>query len=184
MIEAVQPASAGRRIAPVPVDTDDPVVAPVFRSILAKGNQPLGIHRTIANAPKLFRSMFDFAMALRFDTALPGQDRELAILLACHLASGDYQFDKHVPMAVATGLTMEQANGVRVWRDTALFNERQQAVLEFCRGMIEGQVSDAVFDRLAGFLGQREIVELAVCAAYYHASSLSARALGVSVDDD
>jgi hypothetical protein len=89
----LHPASAQSPSAPriplVQSDTSDPDEAAVLKEIEARGISPHNIHRTYANAPKIFRRFSAVALAIRNDAAVPRGDRELIILRATQLMHGD-----------------------------------------------------------------------------------------------
>lgn len=172
------------RIPPVSADTQDPILAPIYANIRKRGGQPSNMHRTLGNAPKIFKPYTDLAFALRGDSSVPRVYRELIILRATHLFRGDYEFGAHSSMAMSCGLTAEQVAAVKTWpAQQALFDERQRAVLGYADGMASpASVDEAAFAALAKYFSPQEIVELTITASYYVNAVLVTRALGVRVD--
>lgn len=76
----------------VPSDTQDPIVGPIFGGIKSRGGEPLNMHRTVANAPKIFKAYVDMAITLRTAAVTPRADRELIILRTAQLGGGDYEY--------------------------------------------------------------------------------------------
>jgi len=187
-IVAVFPAAAQEspaRIPLVPSDTQDPVLKPMFDTIRSRGGQPLNMHRTIGNAPKVFRAYAQLAFALRADAVVARADRELIILRATQLAQGDYEFTQHKPMAMSCGMTPAQIDAIAQWRASKLFSERQRAVLAFADGMASaGGVDQATFDEMKKHFPPQEIVELSVTAGFYTAASQVTRSLGIKLEPD
>jgi uncharacterized peroxidase-related enzyme len=168
------------RVPLVQSDTHDPDEAAALKEIEARGIQPHNIHRVYANAPKIARRLSAVAQAIRNDAAVPRLDRELIILRATQLAHGDYQLGEHRPIAVSCGMSPAQVDGVANWRESALFNERQRAILAYADGMVStAGVDDTTFAAMRRFFTPREIVELTMTAAFYSGSSQITRALGV-----
>ena len=95
----VEPSLA--RVPLVPSNTQDPVIKPIFDGVRARGGEPLNMHRTLANAPMLFKSMSDQALAIRSLAAVARADRELIILRMVSITGGDYEFTQHKPMALS-----------------------------------------------------------------------------------
>jgi hypothetical protein len=77
-----QDAPSAPRIPLVQNDTTDPDAAELLAEIRKRGIEPLNIHRTYANAPKIARQLQAVAYALRYDAQVPRADRELIILRA------------------------------------------------------------------------------------------------------
>ena len=172
------------RIPPVSPDSRDAILEPIFDTIRSRGGQPSNIHRTLGNAPKIFKPYTDLAFALRFDSGVPRVYRELIILRATHLFHGDYEFGAHSAMAMSCGLSAEQVAAVRTWPErNALFDERQRAVIAYADGMASPtSVDEPTFAALARHFTPQEIVELTITASYYVNAVLVTRALGVRVD--
>ena len=172
------------RIPPVSPESQDAILAPIFDTIRARGGQPSNMHRTLGNAPKIFKPYTDLAFALRFDSGVPRVYRELIILRATHLFHGEYEFGAHSSMAMSCGLSAEQVAAVRTWPErSALFDDRQRAVIAYADGMASpASVDEPTFAALARHFTPQEIVELTITASYYVNAVLVTRALGVRVD--
>ena len=143
----------------------------------------MNMHRTLANAPKVFKAYVDLAIALRAGAVVPRQDRELIILRTTHLAGGEYEFVQHRPMALSCGMTPAQLDAIANWRGSSLFDARQKAILAYADEIAaEKGVSDATFKSLTEHFGTQEIVELTITAGFYAASSRVTRALDVQLE--
>jgi alkylhydroperoxidase family enzyme len=178
---AQEPRAA--RVPLVPSDTKDPIVGPIFDAIKSRGGEPLNMHRAVANSPKIFKSYVDMALALRSAATTPRVDRELIILRFAQLGGGRYEFAQHRPMALSCGMTAAQIDALPRWRDSALFSERQRAILGYAEGMASPNgVDDATFAALHKHFSDQEIVELTVTAAFYGAVSQITRALDVKLE--
>jgi alkylhydroperoxidase family enzyme len=173
----------GARVPLVDPDSDEPVVAEIFANVRARRAKPLNMHRAMANAPEPFKARINYAMALRSKTAIARAHRELAILRVAHLANGDYVRAEHVPMAMASGLSAEQIDAVGAWRQSAAFDDVQQAVLAYTDAMMAPEsVDDATFDALARHFSPREIVELTMTVSFYNSTVMNTRALRVPLE--
>ena len=68
-VAAAMPVAAqnpgGPRIPRVQDDSPDPDVQALFKELRARGTEPLNLHRTYGNAPKLARATLALAQALR-----------------------------------------------------------------------------------------------------------------------
>lgn len=171
------------RVPLVPTDTTIPVVKTFFDGVRSRGGQPLNMHRTIANAPGVFKQFNDLALALRTEPKVRRADRELMILRMTDLAQGIYEFTQHTPMAISCGMSMEQVEALPKWRETNLFSDRQRAILAYADQMSsKDSVDDATFATLKRFLSDEEIVELTLTGSFYFALSQTTRALGVKLE--
>ena len=182
---AVAQDSQMARVPLMPPDTKDPILAPIFDGVRARGGEPLNLHRAFGNAPNLFKAYSDLAIAIRSAAAVPRADRELIILRLTQLSKGDYEFVQHRPMAMSCGMTATQIDALSDWRGSTLFDERQRAILAYADGMVSAQgVDEAVFGELKRFFSVQEIVELTITASFYYGSSLGTRALGVQLEQN
>ena len=94
------------------------------------------MHRALAHAPRVFRAWVDMAYALREQTTTQRHVRELVILRVLHVVGGDYELALHESMALSCGLTAEQVEAVRHWRDTDVFDGRQRALLAYADELV------------------------------------------------
>ncbi len=177
------PAARTARVPLVASDTSDPIVGPIFAGIMARGGEPLNMHRAVANSPKIFKSYVDMALALRAGAVTPRVDRELIILRTAQLGGGDYEFAQHRPMAMSCGMSVAQLDALPQWRASTLFSDRQRAILAYADGMkAPDGVSEATFAGLKRHFNDQEIVELTVTSAFYGAVSQITRALAVALE--
>src|SRR5262249_18090451 len=137
------------RIDPVPPNPTDPTVSALFDAIRSRGGEPLNMHRTLANAPQIFKAYADLAIALRVSAAVPRKDRELIIIRTAQKAGGDYEVAQHRPMAMSCGLTQAQLEAIANWQNSSEFDARQRSVLAYAEEMAADKgVSDATFKSL------------------------------------
>jgi alkylhydroperoxidase family enzyme len=182
-LPAIAQEQAHRRVPPVQDDTRDPDALATFKDLRARGTEPLNLHRIYANAARISRRMSALAQALRNDAVVPRADRELIILRATQLAHGDYPHEEHKPIAMSCGITATQIDALAQWQASALFSERQRAVLAYADAMVAPNgVDDSTFEGMKRFFTVQEIVELTFNAAYYSATSQISRALGVTTE--
>jgi alkylhydroperoxidase family enzyme len=96
-----------------------------------------------------------------------------------------YEFAQHAPLARAAGLTQAQIDALGGWRDTALFDARERAVLKYSEAMtLAVQVPQPVFDALRSHLAERELVELTLTVASYNMVSRVLEALQIHSHDE
>ncbi|WP_037068633.1 carboxymuconolactone decarboxylase family protein [Pseudonocardia acaciae] len=126
---------------------------------------PLHVFGLMAHAETAFRPWLRFGGALLTDLALDAALRELAILRVGQLAAS-YEWDQHVPIALAAGVTREQIDALDA-EDWSAFDDPTRAALDFVTGVVDGDVDDARYAAIARHLPDREIVELALVAGHY-----------------
>jgi 4-carboxymuconolactone decarboxylase len=143
------------------------------------------MHRALAHAPQVFQAWVDMAYALREQPTTPCHVRELVILRVLHVVGGDYELAQHTSMALSCGLTAEQVEAVRHWRDTDVFDGRQRTLLAYADELVSAEgVGDATFAALGEHLDEQEIVELTLTGAFYAAAATVTKALSVQIEPD
>ena len=181
------PARAEGPVARVPAvreNSADPDVKAMFDNARKRGGQIINLGLVRGNAPKLARAASGVAYAIRFETKTPRPLVELAILRTAQLWEGDYEINQHRPMMRACGYTPEQIEAVGNWRASALFNDRQRALLAYVEQAARGDVDDATFAAFEKHFDAQEIVELTMTVDTYVGTALFTRALKVRIEDD
>jgi alkylhydroperoxidase family enzyme len=130
----------------------------------------INIYRMLLHSPRLAETWFDHIGAVRWETDLDGQAREVAIIRIGYLNRIDYVIKAHVMrLAAPEGLTEEQCEALKDWQPSDLFDDRLRAVLALTDAMTRDvQVSQAVFDDLKPHFNERQIVELCVLIGAYN----------------
>jgi alkylhydroperoxidase family enzyme len=126
---------------------------------------PLHVFGLMAHAETAFRPWLRFGGALLNDLALDPALRELAILRVGQL-SARYEWDQHVPIALAVGVTQEQIDALDRGELERL-DPLPRAVLDFVTAVISDEMDEARYQAVASHLGEREIVELTLVTGHY-----------------
>lgn len=165
-------------------DPSDPYLKEMFAKVRAKGGQPLNIHLVQGFAPKLARARLDMAYALRYDVVTPALLREMAILRIGQILNSEYELDQHVPLAKACGVTDAQIAALPNWRASALFDEKQRALLGYTEAVAlhGGEVDDATYAAFAKQFSPQEIVEITITIITYYGTGQLTKALKVKVE--
>ncbi len=181
------PARAEEPIARVPAvraDSTDPDVKAMFDAARSRGGQVINLALIRGNAPKISRAASAVAYAIRFDAKTPRPLLELAILRTAQLWKGDYEINQHRPMMRACGYTPQQVEALANWRASALFDDRQRALLAYVDQAARGDVDDATFAAFEKFFDTQEIVEITMTVDTYVGTALFTRALRIKIEDD
>jgi alkylhydroperoxidase family enzyme len=168
----------------IDADSNDPIVKPIFDAMKAKGAGPLNIHRTIANAPEVYKGFATFASALRQNTESPRAERELAILRTTQLKGGNYEFAQHRRIGLSCGLTEQQVDGLPDWKSQTVYSDRQRLILQYVDSMLaNGTVDNPTMLRVRQVFSPKEIVELTMTSAFYTAVVQFSRAVRVEPEE-
>ena len=160
------------------------VDAELLRAFRARrGGQLLNLDRQLLHSAPLARGWNALMGAIRGQTLLRGDLRELAILRVAVLNRAPYEFAQHAPVALAEGLTQPQIDAVASWQDSVLFDALSRDVLAYVDAMtLQVQVPQELFDTLRVHFDARRIVELTATVASYNMVSRFLEALQIEID--
>jgi alkylhydroperoxidase family enzyme len=125
----------------------------------------LHVFGLMAHAETAFRPWLRFSGALLNHLALDPVLRELAILRVGQLTAR-YEWDQHVPVALAVGATQYQVDALDRG-DLDALEPLPRAVVDFVTGVVRDEVDDATYASVSAFLDDREVVELTLVAGHY-----------------
>ena len=196
--------------APTPSSssTSDPSTTAAYAQLSARRapNPLLALDRVLLHSPPVASGWSSFLGAIRQETSLPADIRELCICRVAILNGAAYEWEHHAPILKGEGNLSEEAlNEVKerkAWRgwETAVgeddedgeekekenrdlegrLSERQRAVLAYADAMTIGvKVSDDIFARLKKSFDDRETVEITATVAAYNCVSRFLVALDV-----
>jgi alkylhydroperoxidase family enzyme len=174
-------------MARVPLVQDDDEAARatgIFDTFTDEGRPPSDIFRALANVPGLMTAHRALPRALRAREHCPPRLRELAVLRLAQLAGSAYEWSHHRPMALAAGVTEDQAAALSAWRSSPAFDQTERLVLTTTEAVHATAVTDVLFSELEAALGQPGAIELIVVVSQYEAVARIIQALGVEVEPD
>ena len=157
------------RIAPVTPGTR-PELAALEAQILAERGQISPLYQVLLNSPSITHGWEQMLSAVRKRNSLPAGLRELVILRVAVLNRAPYEFDAHVPHALAAGVpkaTIDATRAVPLLADAPL-SRTERVALQLTDAMTRDiEVPDALFAEVrAHFDAQAQIDLVATIAAY------------------
>jgi alkylhydroperoxidase family enzyme len=129
--------------------------------------QPLDL--TLLHSPPVADGWNSFLGAIRTQTSIPADLRELAISRVAVVNRAWYEWMHHAPLAVAAGVSEQGMEVVKREGEFVLgegevpgeLSEKQWAVVCYTDEMTRNvQVREGTFERLRGLFGEREVVEI------------------------
>lgn len=147
----------------------------------ARGGRLINIYRLMLHSPALASAWFELNQAVRYGTEIDGQCREIAVIRVAILNNVEYVQRAHGPAyALKEGLTPDQVEALADWRPSALFSERQRALLAYVDAMTRDiDVPDAVFQDVRKHFSERQTVELTMLIGAYNMLTRFLQALKV-----
>jgi 4-carboxymuconolactone decarboxylase len=150
----------------------------------ARGGRLINIYRLMLHSPSLANAWFDLNQAVRYNTEIDGQNREIAVIRVAVLNDVEYVLRAHGPAyALKEGLTPSQVEALADWQRSDLFSDKQRALLAYTDAMTrEIDVPDAVFDEVRTHFTERQIVELTLLISAYNMLTRVLKALKVDLE--
>ena len=154
---------------PEPIrDQLDPEVRELYDRIARTRGATRGPYAVLLHHPALCERVAALGELLRFESGLPGADRELAILTAGREAEAPYEWAAHEPVALREGTRTEAIAVVREDRPTHGLRPREAVIVDTVRAIYRarGLTADQ-FARADAELGRQGLIELVTLAGYY-----------------
>lgn len=122
----------------------------------------------LLHAPELARRIQKVGEYLRFDSSLPKNILECAIVTVGRHWSCAYECRFHEPLALAAGVPQAVLNGLEGGLDLPSFPVEYRAVIGFCRQALRtGVVAEAEFRAVETRYGLQGTLELLAVCGYY-----------------
>ena len=145
-----------------------PADAEPLEAIAHRGIEPANLYRALAHSEPLLDAWLAFAGSVRKACVSPRSTRELIILRSAQLTGAAYIWSDHVPMALQSGVSLEQIAALVNWHDAEGFSEPERRALAFAEELCEySDVSDQTLAALGETFSEQEHVELALTAGFY-----------------
>ena len=159
-----------------------PELADIERSIEAQRGRISLLYRVLLNSAPIAAGWEKMLTAVRNQTTIPADLREIAILRVAVLNRADFEFDAHVPHALAAGVPQAKVDALRDWpRGETTFADDERLVLELTDAMTRDiEVGDALMQRVGARFDARGVVELVATVAAYNMVSRLLVALNVA----
>ncbi len=160
------PPVTGPRIPPVAPGTR-PELAELEARIRGARGRLSPLYQVLLNSPALASGWEHFFTVIRQQTSVPAALRELVILRIAVLNGAPYEFEAHVPHALAAGMTQEAIEGLR--NNSAVLDGIERLVVQYTEAMTRKlQVDDALFEELRTRFDDKTLVELTATIAGYN----------------
>ncbi|MBB4478235.1 carboxymuconolactone decarboxylase family protein [Rhizobium etli] len=152
--------------------------------LLKERKVPTGnIFLALANAPAILGDFLTYANAVRAADLSP-KLREMAILTVGYCTNSEYEVKHHHSHGLKAGLTEEQFHAIAHFETSDLFDEQEKAVMAFAKeSTLNVDVSDEVWNGVAKFLSEKQLVELSINVAWYNSGVRLMGALRIDLEE-
>ena len=161
----------------------NPLLAALESKIVEARGRVSPLYQALLNSVPITEGWEALLTAVRTKTSVRPDLRELVILRIAVLNRAPYEFDAHVPHARRAGLTQAKIDGVKTALASPPYDDLERLTLAYTDAMTRDiDVSDTLFERLAGRLDAKTIVELTATIAAYNMVSRFLVALRISLE--
>jgi 4-carboxymuconolactone decarboxylase len=157
------------RFSQLSVDQLDEAQKKVAERILKVSSAGLGgPYSMLLRSPTLAARYLGMTDYLRFETSLPHQLNELAILIEARLWDAQYEWWAHYPIALKAGVPKEVADAIREGRRPATMKPDEEVVYDVCIELLRDRhLTDATFARAKSMMGEQQVVDLVAVSGFY-----------------
>lgn len=129
-------------------------------------------------SPTVGSALQSVGAAVRYHTALTDRAREIAILLVAAHWDSAFERESHEAVGRAAGLTESELAALRE-SDAAAFADVEGTVARTTLALLDGDLSDELWDHAASTLGMATVFELTTLVGYYSTLALQLRVFRV-----
>ncbi len=173
-------AAKALRVPPVAPGTR-PELAEVEQRIMAERGRVSLLYQVLLNSGPIASGWERMLTAVRNQTAVPADLRELMILRVAVLNRASFEFEAHVPHAERAGVPPEKIAAVRDKPLSSIFSATEALLLELTDAMtLNIEVPDALMDHVRALFDPRLTVEIVATIAAYNMVSRFLVALNVA----
>ncbi len=170
------------RIEPRPLARYPWYLRPFFWNQRRKYGAVLDSALLWARAPRLFLGVaLLYGMIDRKSSPIEGPLRSLLTVRVSQINHCSFCVDINSATLIKRGASLEKAAALQNWRDSALFDERERAALDYAEAMTlsDREVDEDLMGRLRRHFGDDAIIELTGLIAFQNMSSKFNNALDV-----
>jgi alkylhydroperoxidase family enzyme len=158
-------------------DSLKPLVEQIKRE---RGGRVLNLYKLLLNSPPIAAGWLHMGTAVRMESSLSGDMRELAICRVAQISGAEYEWQAHAPIAVKEGVSQAQVDELASWRSSGVYSNAQRAVMAYAEQVTrEFDADDETFAAVREHFNDQEIMELTATIAFYNMVSRVLRLLRV-----
>ena len=140
----------------------------IFDSITSSRGRVSGPFSVLLNSPETAGRAAHLGAYLRFDSTLPDDQRELAIITAAREFDCDYEWSAHKGLAQQAGERDEAIENVANKRTVDSLTSEEATIINYGRELFQDhRVSDFTFDAAKEMFGEQGVTELTATMGYY-----------------
>ena len=158
-----------------------PELAEIESRIMAQRGRVSLLYQVLLNSEPIASGWERMLTAVRNQTGVPADLRELMILRVAVLNDASFEYDAHVPHAQKAGVSAEKIDAVRQEALSGVFAPLERLVLELTDAMTrEIVVAEELMGRIQQHFDPKGVVEIVATVAAYNMVSRLLVALNVA----
>jgi 4-carboxymuconolactone decarboxylase len=132
-----------------------------------------GPFNVLLRSPEMGELVQKLGGQLRFHSTLPGNLRELAIIITARYWNAQYEWYAHRGFAIEEGVSPGTADAIASGKRPRSLTPDERIVYDFCTELLNRKaVTDATFQAAIDKFGERSVVELTALVGFYNLVSL------------
>lgn len=171
------------RVPLIQAKTDlDPRHHAAWDAITESRGRIVGPYKVLLHSPELAQRMAHLGTHLRFESGLPGDVKELAILSVAREMDCVFEWAAHAPLARKAGVREEAIAAIRDRRPQGLTAEEAPVVQYVSQLLGKRRVDEPTFRAAEARFGVQGVVDLTALAGYYGMIACTLNAFEVTPD--
>ena len=156
------------RLSEVSRDSLSPDNQKAYDSIAASRGEVRGPFAAIMHSPEIASRVAHTGTYVRFETTVPKQQNELAILTVARHWDADYEWVAHEIQAKEAGARLEAISAIGNRTAPSGLTDEEGLTVKFALELLnDHKVSDATFNAVKDKLGEQGVTDLTVTVGYY-----------------
>ena len=144
-----------------------------------RNSQTVGLQfRAMLHNPRAAGFLTSMGAQLRFQSAMPDDLKELAIIVLAREWGSDIEWTAHAALAAKAGVAPATIEAIRTQKEPAGLGVSEQVVVRFVHELLRAKaLTDETFEAAKTLLGTKGVVDLTLTCSYYTAINLAQIAL-------
>ena len=139
--------------------------------------------RALLHSPKTAGYLTSMGAQLRFQSAMPENLKEVAIILVARELNSAIEWTGHAVLAAKAGVSAASIEAIRARRAPAGLTDPEQAIARFVHELLRNKdVADDTYSAAEKLLGVKGVVDLTLTCSYYTALCLAQIALRLEME--
>jgi alkylhydroperoxidase family enzyme len=172
------------RLTPLPEELWDARTRGLLKAVARDpGGHVPNIFATLVRHPDLYERFLPFGGYLLRGGVLTGRTRELLILRTAHNTRAAYERGRHVPLAMAAGLTEAEITRAPLGPEADGWDGRDRLLLRAADELhLDARLSAGTWQALAADHDEQELIEITLLVGQYHMVAFFLNSAGTPLD--